>query len=542
MRVADHLVRTLAEIGVSKIFSLSGNQIMPIYDACIDAQIEIVHTRHEAAAVFMADAWFQLTGTLGVALVTAAPGFANALAPLYSARCAESAVLLLSGDSPVKLDDRGAFQELDQKTISGPLTKLSIRSANATSVGSDLARAVRVARSGRPGPVHLALPFDVVDESLGEGGFCPARDQFEPVIDTPNPELIARIGATMARAKRPVVITGPTLSATRAGDLPARLGEQLAVPVLCMESPRGLADPSLGDLGRLIREADLVFCLGKPIDHTLYFAKTPTFDADCRFLVVDPETALLERAKRALGSRALLLEQADVGVLAATLCEPGPEIGVRAQERRAWRARFARAIAARAVDATDHARESGIHPAVLGRAVQRVLAAAHDPILICDGGEFGQWAQACVSAPTRIINGTSGAIGGALCYGIAAKMCRPDATVIAMMGDGTIGFHLAEFETALRCRSPFITVVGHDARWNAEVQIQLRDYGVDRRFATDLLETRYDLAVEGLGGYGEWVGDAGDLEGAFKRALDSGLPACICVPIQPLPAPGGTGH
>jgi len=162
--------------------------------------------------------------------------------------------------------------------------------------------------------------------------------------------------------------------------------------------------------------------------------------------------------------------------------------------------------------------------------------------LICDGGEFGQWAQACVSAPTRIINGPAGAIGGGLCYAIAAKLNRPDATVVALMGDGTVGFHLSEFETALRCGAPFIAVIGHDARWNAEVQIQLRDYGPDRLNGCQLNDTRYDLAAAGLGCHGEHVTDPDQLAGAFQRAMESGLPACVNVRIEGLAAPSGSDH
>ena len=178
-----------------------------------------------------------------------------------------------------------------------------------------------------------------------------------------------------------------------------------------------------------------------------------------------------------------------------------------------------------------------ILPTVLCQAVQRQIDAAKETVLIADGGEFGQWAQACLTAPVRVINGPSGAIGGGFCYGIAAKMARPDATVFSMMGDGTCGFHFSEFETAIRCNAPFVAVVGHDARWNAEHQIQLRDYGPDRLIGCQLNETRYDLAAEGLGCHGEYVTDPGDLDGALDRAIKSGLPACVNVVIEGLPAP-----
>lgn len=152
MRGADLLVEALKAAGVTRIYSLSGNQIMPVYDACFEAGVEIVHTRHEAAAVYMAEAHAQLSGTVGVAMVTAGAGAANALGPLFTASESETPVLLLTGDSPVSQDGRGAFQEMDQVPMTAPLTKLSMRPRSAGELGTAVAKAVRTASSGRPGP------------------------------------------------------------------------------------------------------------------------------------------------------------------------------------------------------------------------------------------------------------------------------------------------------------------------------------------------------------------------------------------------------
>ena len=237
MRGADILVRTLARVGVRRIYSVSGNQIMPIYDACIDAGIEIVHTRHEAAAVFMADATAQLTGQVGVALVTAAPGFANALGALYTARASESPVLLLSGDAPLGHDQKGAFQELSQAHMAAPVTKLSFRASSAAGLAGDVARAVRTALSGRPGPVHLALPFDLVEAEVS--GDLPAAHSLRAEPMAASADDIAAIQAALGGAQKPLILTGPSMNATRAGELLPRLAEAVQAPVVPMESPRG---------------------------------------------------------------------------------------------------------------------------------------------------------------------------------------------------------------------------------------------------------------------------------------------------------------
>src|SRR5690606_36454285 len=147
------------------------------------------------------------------------------------------------------------------------------------------------------------------------------------------------------------------------------------------------------------------------------------------------------------------------------------------------------------------------------------------------------WAQACLSAPNRVINGVAGSIGAGLPFALAARAAKPDVPVVAVMGDGTFGFHPAEFDTAVRYRLPFVAVVGNDARWNAEYQIQVRDYGADRTIGCDLLPTRYDLVAAAFGGHGERVDSAAGLLPAVERSLASGLPACVNVALEGLPAP-----
>ena len=177
MRGADLLVKTLSAAGVTRIFSLSGNQIMPIYDACFDAKIQIIHTRHEAAAVFMAEAYAQLTGEIAVAMVTAGAGTANALGALFTCLESQTPVLFLTGDSPISQDGRGAFQELDQVPMTAPVTKLSFRSTRVSDFGFDTACAIRTAQSGRPGPVHMALPLDFVGADVS-GSIVPSSIAF----------------------------------------------------------------------------------------------------------------------------------------------------------------------------------------------------------------------------------------------------------------------------------------------------------------------------------------------------------------------------
>jgi thiamine pyrophosphate-dependent acetolactate synthase large subunit-like protein len=180
--------------------------------------------------------------------------------------------------------------------------------------------------------------------------------------------------------------------------------------------------------------------------------------------------------------------------------------------------------------------EGPIHPATLCHALRPHLAG--DAVLVCDGGEIGQWAQAILSAPARIINGVAGAIGAGLPFALAARAARPGRPILAVMGDGTFGFHMAEFDTALRHNLPFVAVVGNDAKWNAEHQIQLREYGANRAHGCELAPgTRYDLVRPPSAASAGMAGIRPDARGgpiapALERAFASGKPACVNVLIE----------
>ena len=532
MRGADLVAGSLARAGVEVVFTVSGNQIMPIFDACIGSGIRLIHTRHEAAAVHMAEAYAQLTGRIGVAMTTAGPGFANGIGGLHAALAAENPVLLLSGDSPLRLDGRGAFQEMDQIAISAPLTKFGLRPRLAGEIGTAIAGAVRTALSGRSGPAHVALPFDLLNAEA-EASDLPEPEAFAPEGEAAcDGGTLAAVARALAASERPLILVGPAWNPMRAGGVPRELADAVCAPVIPMESPRGLNDPGLGDLAPVLAEADLILSLGKRFDFAAGFGEPPAFAPDSRVILVDPDASEIERARNSFGERLVLGCRAGPGGVAAVLASEGAYGGDRAD----WRARVASALAAAPKEPAGPGTGS-MRPAALCAEIQRFLDGIADPILIIDGGEIGQWAQATLSAPIRMINGPSGTIGGCLCYAIAAKVAYPGATVLILMGDGTAGFHFAEFETAHRYGTDFVAVIGHDARWNAEYQIQLRDYGPKRLIGCELGPTRYDLAAAGLGCHGEHVTDPGDIAAALQRAAASGLPSCVVAEIEGLPAP-----
>jgi len=537
LRGADILARSLAQAGLKRIFSLSGNHIMPVYDAAIEAKLAITHVRYEGAAVHMADAWARLTGEPGIVMLTGGPGHANGVGALYTALASESPLVLLSGHAPLNELGRGSFQEMRQADMAAPVVKASWTASSAESLGADIAKACRIARSGRPGPVHLSLPFDLLEAKVadGESALAPAAD-FAPTEHALENKTAHALTALLQSAARPLILLGPVMSHAPVAPLVQQLAAATGVPALCMESPRGVNDPALGAFAGVLAKADLVVLLGKQPDFTLRFGKAPAVAADCRFVVVDPEAEVLQRSVKNLGAaRVALSAQSDSAVAARVL--------IRSAQRRdgaAWFDEVAAAVAFRPAAWRDiNSGDAGpVHPVELGRAVQEVLDGSPDAVFVADGGEIGQWAQATVTAPVRIINGPGGSIGSGVPFALAARMARPGAPVVAMMGDGAFGFHLMEFDTAVREGVPMVVVVGNDSCWNAEHQIQLRNYGKARAHGCELAGgTRYDLAVAALGGHGELVTRAADLKPALQRALASGKPACVNVMIQRLAAP-----
>jgi acetolactate synthase-1/2/3 large subunit len=534
MRGADIVVRTLDRAGLTNIFTLSGNHIMPIFDAAIGTRLNLIHVRHEGAAVHMADAWGRLSGMPGIALVTGGPGHANAIGALATAHAAESPLILLSGHASLDEIGRGAFQELPQAAIAAPLCKASWTGATTEGLGHEIARAVSIARSARPGPVHVSLPFDLLEAKVEEGAASWAGDQdFEPAAMPLGADDASSILAALARAERPLIISGPAMANRHSRALLRALADATRVPAIVMESPRGINDSSLGAFAEILRQADLIVLLGKAHDFTLRFADPPFVDPACRFIAIDPDTKMIERVQREKGARLVLDAAADTRAAARMLAQ-------RAQgnaRSAAWLDIANAALAYRPPE-WDAPRPRGkIHPIDLCRAIEPCLARDPEAIFVCDGGEIGQWAQALLSAPRRLINGVAGSIGSAIPFALAARLFEPRAPVIAVMGDGTFGFHMAEFDTAVRHDLPFVAVVGNDATWNAEYQIQLRAYGEARAHGCDLLPSRYDKVVEALGGHGEFVERIDDLAPTLERALASGKPACVNVMIERVAAP-----
>jgi acetolactate synthase-1/2/3 large subunit len=537
LRGADIVMRTLERAGHTTIFTLSGNHIMSLFDAAIATSIDLVHTRHEAAAVHAADAWGRLTGKPGIAMVTGGPGHANATAALMTAQAQESPLVLLSGHTETNQLGRGGFQELRQAEMAAPVSKASWTATSAETLGADIAKAVRIATSGRPGPVHLSLPSDLLDAHVADNAAVwPQPGDFAATPIALSDAAADAVLGIVAAAARPLLIAGPHLANRKGRALLARLEAALQTPACIMESPRGFNDATLGSFNDLVRRVDLIILLGKAFDFTLKFAEAPWIDPACRFISIDPEGALVERAARETGARFAFGCVADTAAAGETLLRRAPG---RVAGRPAWLTEAAKAFIERPDWSTTRSATPGkLHPFEVFRELAPFVDNNPDTVLICDGGEFAQWGQSVLPVPPRrMINGVGGSIGSSLPMALASRVLEPKAPVFVVLGDGTFGFHMAEFETAARRGLPFVAIVGTDARWNAEYNLQVRDYGRDRAVGCELTAPRYDLVAAALGGHGELVERLEQMAPAVERALASGKPACINVMVESIPSP-----
>ena len=527
------LVRSLKAAGADVIFTLSGNQILPIYDVCLDEGLRVVDTRHESAAAHLADAYARLTGRPAVCLVTAGPGHTNALTGVANALYAESPVLFLSGGSELARAGRGAFQELNQVGLAEPLTKLAALAGSAEAIPSLVARAYRAMQSGRPGPAHLTLPADVLTATAAAPAGPPAAADFEPERAAADPAAVEQAADWLASAERPVLLGGPSAAWGALGAAFRRLRERTGLPGFVLESPRGLTDPALHGLGSQLKRADLALLLA-PQDFVVGFAAPGALAEQGRLIQLAPSAGQLgpNRAPDLglVGDPLRVLEQLDQALEA--------DQAGRAR-RQLWLDELARARAEQQArlapaETSDH---EPLHPLRVCAEVRARLRPGD--VAALDGGEFGQWARwALGDAQVRVVlNGKLGMIGCGLPFALGGRLAAPDARVVAFLGDGTFGFHGMELDTAVRHGLPFVAIVGNDAGWAAERHRQLAFYGPERVVASDLLPTRYDLVARALGADGELVERAADLGPALDRAFASGRPTCLNVQIASLPSP-----
>jgi acetolactate synthase-1/2/3 large subunit len=540
------VVEALKKEGIKYLFSLCGSSINPIYDACLDAGIKIIDTRHETAAVFMADIWSRITGEPGVSAVTSGPGHTNSLTGLATAWKAHSRVIAISGNYETAHDEMGAMHEMDQIALTRPITKWSKLITDAASIPKYMTIAFRQVMSGIPGPVHLSIPQDLLLKKVE----TPAVEESEPrhfrteTLPAGNPALIDQAAQLLLSAHKPAVLVGGGVLWSKAGPALKAFAEMYQVPIFSMGLGRGVlpenhplsfgyASARLNGAANAFREADVILFVGQRLNFRIAYGLVPAFNPEAKFIEIDLDAEEIGR-NRALeigivGDARLVLQQLTEAAASDLPLTRGD-----------WIARV-RSYQHELLDTWNPWLESSakpIHPLRLCSEVERLVD--HNTTLVLDGGDIMQWARGSIPAygPAQVIDsGPMAAISMGIPFSIGAKLARPEAKVILLSGDGSFGFHTMEFSTAVRHGTPFVAVIGNDCAWGMIKNDQVGLYGDRRVVGTELGLIRYDKVVEDLGGYGELVQEPDEIGPALGRALASGVPACINVVIECIQSP-----
>jgi len=539
------VARMLKKEGVTTVFTLSGLHIAPIYAGLVDEGIRVVDTRHEQAAAHAADAWARLTRGVGVAIVTAGPGVTDAVTGVANAWAANVPLLLLGGAAPTFNQGRGSLQEMPQTQLFQGISKWSDRVPSPDLVPGFLAKAFRVARAGRPGPVFLEIPWDVLSNGA-DAALADATVGYRTEARSPgDPRMIERALALLARAERPVLLGGSSIWWDGAADALDRFARRTGIPAYVSGMGRGSLSPDhpcffQHSRKEALGEADVVVVVGTPLDFRVGYGAEPTFAAGARVIQVDIDGAEIGRNRPIevgiVGDSRSVLEQLESGSKAGDGGKPWRE-KLRASEAK-------RLERQRGFEASD---QRPIHHFRLARAVDEVARRAGDVTFVGDGGNVVAVAAKVIQlpGPGRWLDpGPLGCLGVGAPFAIAAKLQAPERSVCVIQGDGAFGLNGFDFETAVRFKLPMVVVVGNDAAWG-QILIPQRDmYGADRSPATRLAPTRYDRVVEAFGGKGEHVDDPADLVPALERAFASGTVYCVDVAIDPeaAAAAGAAGY
>src|SRR5579885_16398 len=535
---AELFVDAIRQLGVNRIFTLVGDHLNAALQCAAARGLEIFDMRHESAVVHAADAWTRITRRPAVALVTGGPGHTNSLTGVATAFAVGSPVITVSGSRPSTQAERGAFQDLDQLAMIRPVVKWAATPPSAGQIPFYVRRAWSEATAGRMGPVHLTIPVDLFTAQANESAQQMAPAPYR--APAPDSRDIDRAVAMLRSAARPIVIAGSGVWWARAEENLRRFAEQTRLPLFTIALGRGAlpdqhpcsfgyADPALNRAAaKAFQEADLFLALGKRIDFRFGLGSARVFPAGAKFIQVD-----IEPTELGLNRRVDLGICADVGAALTALADasgpnPWPELP--------WIARL-RSLTAEWRDELEIIAGDAavpLHPAAVYRELKRVLPAG--TLYSWDGGDFVHWGRAMIPASTPVgclRLGPMATIGAGLPNALALKLANPSPPVVLITGDGALGCYIAELDTPVRHNLPIVIVVGNDAGWGLERELQ----GGRDTVACELRRTRYDQVMQGFGGCGELIQTLDQVRPAVERALASARPYVLHVEIRGVRSP-----
>ncbi|AWS44454.1 hypothetical protein DKM19_27020 [Streptosporangium sp. 'caverna'] len=526
---SDLVARALQKQGVDTFFYIMGAPMLSVESAALALGLRGIDVRHEQAAAMAAHAYARLLNRPGVCMAASGPGTTNLITGVAHAFADCTPVVALGGSSPESQSHRGTFQEIDQLAMLAPCTKWSDRVHRPERIPELLDRAIREAMSGKPGPVYLDLPADVlfaeVDEERVE---WPAPwDPAGRPRPAAAPAEVRALTDLLAEAERPVVVSGMGVLWSEAEAELQTFVEAAGIPFYTTPQGRG-AIPEDHELcypavrSTAFREADLILIVGTRMNYIIGHASPPRFGADAKIARIDISAEEIATSPRRL----------DVGVVAdarTALTQLTGAIRSRVTRKNfaAWRDRLAEQNGSKLAEHERTLADDAvpIHPLRLCRELRDFMD--REVILCVDGQEILNYGRQVI--PTyvprhRLNSGTFGTMGVGLPLGLGAKVACPDRPVIVLHGDGSFGMNAMEFDTAVRCELPILVVISLNGGWTGDPEKE--------RPGRELGYTRFDKMAEALGGYGEYVEKPDDIRPALERAMaevDSGRPALVNV-------------
>ncbi|HEY1298760.1 MAG TPA: thiamine pyrophosphate-binding protein [Chloroflexota bacterium] len=519
------LARSLRRLHVDTFFYIMGGPMMAAETASVEEGLRAIDVRHEQAAAMMAHAYGRVKNTLGVCMAASGPGATNLITGVANAWADCAPLLAIGGSAPLSQRGKGAFQEMDQVAAFKPITKWSEQVTDPRRVPEFVAMAARQALGGRPGPVYLDMPGDVLYRQVEEDEvvYPDATAADFRVRPRGDPALVEDACKLLAQAERPLILTGSGILWSGAEAELQQLVEQAGIPFYTTPQGRGVVpdDHELSFLtarSTAFREADLLLLIGTRINYVIGHLSPPRFNASARLIQVDIDASEIGHN-----------HPADVGIVGdarAVLRQFLDALPSRVDAKRfaGWRQHLAQVEESKRAEAekamsTD---QQPVHPLRLCKEVRDFLD--RDAILVVDGQEILNYGRQ--SIPTfvprhRLNSGVFGTMGVGLPFGVGAKVAKPDNQVLVLHGDGSFGLNAMELDTCSRFKIPVVTVVSLNGGWTADPNRE--------KTGRELGYTQFHKMAEALGCHGEHVEDPAQIRPALERAFKADGPALVNV-------------
>jgi acetolactate synthase-1/2/3 large subunit len=520
---SELLAKSLKAQGMDTLFYLMGGPMLETESACIKLGVRAVDSRHEQGASMMAHAYSRVTRRPGVCMASSGPGTINMATGVANAFVDAAPLVAVGGTSPRVFFGMDAFQEVDQLSLYKPITKWATRILDAKRIPDVVATAFRQATSGRPGPVFLDLPGDVLGEVIDETSVTmPAQWKPAPRAHG-DPAAIAEAVALLARAERPLIIAGSGVWWSDAAAALRAFVDTAGIPFYTTPLSRGSIpeDHELAFLFARVKafaEADVLVNVGTRFNYVIQFGRAPRFAADLRVIQIDVDPTELGHNRPVdvpiFGDARAVLEQ--LTAAARGKLDKG--------RYGAWVSKLKSVDLEKSLESEKamSSDEVPIHPLRLCKEVRDFLR--RDAILVVDGQEilnYGRQSIPTFTAGHRLNSGPFGCMGVGLPFGVGAKVACPDKQVVVLHGDGSYGINAMEFDTAVRHNIPVVVVISNNGGWTADPK--------QDKPGRNLGYTRYDKVAEDFGGYGEFVEKPHEIRPALERAWTSGKPAVVNV-------------